>query len=251
MTVTYMTFQPQLETALPTNYNCDCDDNPIPTSTLAQLQRRILVRLGFAAMPTPPPGMAELVNDFLQSSQKLLYRQYKCFATERWFSWDLVQGQRFYDIGGNRDDCSKKLDPRKVKWVGISRGDNVWQPLVEGIDPVYYSAKILAIPNFFEIRQCIELWPAPSDNSWTMRIKGDFGLLPFEADADVTTIDSEAIFLHALARAKAHYGQSDAANCQTDCTIYIGKLTSGQHPTHRTWPGYTPIPNAIPPKMVP
>lgn len=248
MSVTYAIFQPQLATPELTNYNCDCDDD-WPTATLLELQRRILVRLGFAAMPSPPPGMAELVNDFLASSQRQLYQKYRSMRTPRWFTWQLTEGQRFYDIAANIDTCLKKMDPRKVLWIGISRGDNVWTKLIEGIDPIMYTSKILAIPCYFEIRQCIELWPAPSDNTWLMRIKADFGLLDFSTDGDLTTVDSEAVFLDALANAKAHYGQPDAANIKAEANAYIAALNAGRHPTKRLWPGASPIPNAIPPLM--
>ena len=231
------------------NYNCACDDD-WPTATLAQMQRRILVRLGYAAMPTPPPGMGELVNDFLASSQEQLYRAYRCMRTPRWFTWKLSQGQRFYDLNGNIDACLKKMDPHQILWVGISRGDNVWTQLVEGIDPLYYTSKVYGLPTFFEVRQCIELWPAPSDSNWILRIKGDFGLLPFADPADVTTIDPEALFLDALAYAKAHYGQPDAASVKAAANKYIAKLTAGNAPTKRLWPGGGPVANAIPPKMV-
>lgn len=233
----------------PTNYNCDCDDD-FPTATLLQLQRRILVRLGYAAMPTPPPGMAELINDFLYSAQVYLYRKYRCFRLERWFTWQIVPGQRFYDINGNLDVCTKKLDPRRITWVGISKGDNCWQPLFEGIEPTMYSPKTEALPVRYEIRQCIEIWPGTADTDWLLRIKGDFGLLPFAADSDVTTIDAEVVFLFALANAKAHYGQPDAGNIASESSALIGGYVAGTHGTQRRWPGRQPIANAIPPKMV-
>lgn len=231
-------------------YNCDCDDD-FPTMTLAQMQRRVLVHLGMAAMPTPPPGMAELINSFLASAQEYLYRKYHCFRTVRWFTWALPQGTRFVDFAANSDACAKKLNARKMLWVGISQGDNVWRPLIEGIEPTMYSSRVESIPRYFEVRQCIEIWPAPSDSSWSLRIKGDFGLLPFAANDDVTTIDAEAIFLRAVARAKAHYRQPDAANWENDANTYVGMLVAGQHPTRRFFPGSRPKPNAVPPKMVP
>lgn len=172
-------FTPQYEVADLTNYNCDCDDT-FPRKTLAQMRTQLLIRLGMAAMlAAPPPGMVELLNSFLIEAQELLFRRYVLFRSERWFTWSMAQGQRFYDLDANADICTKKLDPRMVTWVGISRGDNVWRPLVNGIDPVRYSSRIEAIPDSYEIRQCIEVWPAPSDGSWLLRIKGHFGLMPF------------------------------------------------------------------------
>ncbi|MFP3813924.1 hypothetical protein, partial [Bacillus sp. SIMBA_005] len=76
----------------------------------------------------------------------------------------------------------------------------------------------------YEIRQCIELLPAPSDATWLLRVKGQFGLLPLDNDSDKTSIDPEAIFLLALANAKAHYGQPDAGNYAQQLAAYVRDL---------------------------
>ena len=218
-------------------YNCECEDD-YPRATLAQLRRRLAIRLGFSAMwPNLPPGYADLLNDFLISTQEVLYRDYAVFRTERFFTWNMVAGVRFYDLDDNADSCPKKLDPRKVTWVGVSQGDDLWTPLGCGIDPTLYSTRIGGTPDRYEIRQCIEVWPAPFDNSYKLRIKGYFGLLPFAVDADYTTIDSEVVFLFALALAKAHYRQPDA-NIYADLVREMkGDLRAGSHHTRRYLPG--------------
>jgi hypothetical protein len=356
-----------------TQYNCMCngDLGEFPSETLDSLQRRLLVRMGMASMPIPPPGMAEFANDFLKEGQRVLYHKYRVFRSPRWFTWLLTQNQRFYDwtenvevtsmaidapdptistattggsigasvlttyavtsyngngeslpstqiaittgtgstnantlnwdpvdgasgyniyclapngpygetelfflgtsnIGNTYTDtvgvsgatkqpaptlnytslCPKKMNPRRVMWVGISRGDNVWQPLFEGIDPTDYSPKIQAIPCRYSIRQCIEIWPAPSDNTWQLRVLADMNPLPFEQPTDVTSIDPQAIFLYALAMMKAHYGKPDASSVGAILTQYIGDLVADTRSTHRTWPGKGVVMNAIPPKMV-
>jgi hypothetical protein len=96
---------------------------------------------------------------------------------------------------------------------------------------------ILGWPERYEIRQCIEVWPAPNSDQLRLRIKGHFGLEPFAADGDKCTIDDEAVFLFALARAKAHYRHPDAKNYQTDAQNYIRFLTAGAHQTRRYVPG--------------
>lgn len=356
-----------------TQYNCACngDAGEFPSVSLDTLQRRLLVRMGMAAMPIPPPGMAEFANDFLKQAQWELYQAYRVFRSPRWFTWNLQQNQRFYDwtenvevesmlvqppvltsvtpstTGGSvpagqttyaitfvtdngettpsnpitvtntgttssntlawplsaqqikatniyrvapngpygesqlyyvatvtnaityvdtlakvtstqpvpningTSNCPKKMNPRRIIWVGISRGDNIWQPLFEGIDPTEYSPKIQAIPRRYEIRQCIEIWPAPSDNTWQLRIKADMNLLPFEAPTDTTSIDPAAIFLHALMMMKAHYGKPDAQAVAGALQQYIGNLVADTRSEHRAWPGKGVIMNAIPPKMAP
>lgn len=233
------------------NYNCQCDD-PNPSRTLAELRRSLLKRIGKGAQTTNPgPGMNEVLDDFLQSSQRFLYRRYHVLRTERFFSWEMVVGQRFYDVDGNNDACPRKLDSREITWVGISDGDDSWRPLICGIPPECYTRPaILGWPERYEIRQCIEVWPAPSDANLRLRIKGHFGLEPFEADDDQCTIDDEAVFLHALARLKAHYRHPDAKNYEKDAMDYIGALTGGTHQTRRYVPGERQYIAPAPPQWV-
>lgn len=223
--------------ATPTvNYNCACDDD-YPTRTLAQMREYLMIRLGWGAMvATPLPGVAVTLNSFLRDAQEQIYRQYKVFRLERYFTWAMTPGVRFYDLDSNEDVCTKKLDPRMVTWVGISEGDNFWRQLVCGIKPEFYYGDISSWPTHYEIRQCIEVWPPPSSDDWKLRIKGYFGLLPLEVDTDVNTIDYEAIQLFALANAKAHFGQPDAANYMGQYRDYIGAVTAGSHHTRRYVP---------------
>lgn len=218
------------------SYNCECDDE-YPTKTLAQMREYLMIRLGWGAMvSTPLPGVAVTLNSFLRDAQEQIYRQYKVFRLERFFTWQLLTGVRFYDLPENEDVCTKKLDPRMITWVGISEGDNFWRQLVCGIKPEFYYGDISSWPTHYEIRQCIEVWPPPSSDDWKLRIKGYFGLLPLEEDTDVNTIDYEAIQLFALANAKAHYGQPDAANYMGQYRDYIGAVTAGSHHTRRYVP---------------
>lgn len=218
------------------SYNCECDDE-YPTRTLAQMREYLMIRLGWGAMvSTPLPGVAVTLNSFLRDAQEQIYRQYKVFRLERFFTWQLLNGVRFYDLPENEDVCTKKLDPRMITWVGISQGDNFWRQLVCGIKPEFYYGDISSWPTHYEIRQCIEVWPPPSSDDWKLRIKGYFGLLPLEEDTDVNTVDYEAIQLFALANAKAHYGQPDAANYMRQYQDYIGAVTAGSHHTRRYVP---------------
>ncbi len=347
----------------PTSYNCTCDNQDFPTKTLGQLRTQLMTRLGFAAMMVPPPGMVPLLDSFLIEAQELLYRRYKVFQCERWFTWTMSQGVRFYDLAQNDDAvngllqppvmgatstatvggtlaagangyvvtalnangettpstevivnttgttstatinwtaitgatgynvygrtvagetfmvtlgavttwtdtgavvpganlpptenstpyCDKTLDPRMVTWAGISQGDMNWRPLQCGINPVRYTSLINAIPDSYEIRQCIEVWPAPPDNTWSLRIKGYFGLQQFENDNDSTSIDYRAVFLLALATAKAHYGQPDSNNIASQLVTFMGDLVAGSHQTRRYVPGAVDRSPAVPPKMV-
>lgn len=231
------------------SFNCECDDT-VPYETLSQLRTRMLVRLGYSAQAaTPPPGMTTLLDDFLRSAQRTLYMKYTELRTERFFTWTMEPGVRFYDLPENEDACTKSLNALKLTWAGVEDLNGAWLPLISGIPPEFYTGiSQRSLPERYEIRQCIEVFPAP-DQAYTLRIKGHFNLLPFTADADQTTIDSELVFLWALAVAKAHYGQPDANNVAAMANDYLGRLVGGKHGTRRYVPGAVPIPPAVRPVM--
>lgn len=236
--VEVLAFTPMLNMPAGVSYNCDCDDNT--NRTLADLRAELAMRLGFAAniddgsgVVTWPQGMKALLSSFLIGAQKYLFRRYDVLRTERFFTWTMTQGVRYYDLPGlDTSECAKKLDPRKVTWVGVQHA-NVWYELHAGIAPQLYSLQVQGFPTRYEIRQCIEVWPAPSDSDFKLRIKGRFELEPFAADTDKATLDDELILLLALANAKAHYGQPDASLYLQQFEQTMMKLVAGAHQTRR------------------
>lgn len=147
------------------------------------------------------------------------------------------------------DEFSRKLDPRKVHWVGVSQGDNSWRSLRCGIHPTLYTSSQTGVPTHYEIRHCVEIWPSPVDG-WKLRIKGDFGLDPFESDSDLTTIDWQAVYLTGLGEAKVHFKQPDAQLAIDTARIYVGDLIAGSHHTARYIPGEREPRNAVRPVTI-
>lgn len=226
-------------------FNCECNDDTTGFATLAELRQRLMVRLGFAAQAqVPPPGMPELLNSFLQEAQTLIYTRQPSARTERIFTWAMTAGESHYDLPANREQnpanpeghCTRRINPDRLTWVGVQR-DNRWYPLTHGIPPSLYTNTRLGWPERYEVRQCIEVWPAPSDSTMLLRIKGHFGLDPFTLDTHRTTVDSTLVFLLALANAKAHYGQPDAGNYASQFERMLLELVAGTHRTGRYVPG--------------
>lgn len=238
----------------PISYNGACLDEAVPTETLLQLRTDILIELGFASQAaSPPPGMVLLINSWLTRNQKYLYRRYTQLHTRRWFRWKVNPGQRFYSLKDNDEDvlCNYQMDPLKtIEWAGIQDSRNVWYPLVEGIDGQLYTMIDKPWrPARYEIRQSIEIYPAPDQTYW-MWMKAHFGLRTFVADSDLSTIDATLLFLHTLSVAKAHYGQPDANNIQAEANAYRKALIAGTHGTRRYIPGTQSIPPAIRPTLI-
>ncbi len=211
------------------------------TTTLLTLRQRILRRLGFAAsVANPPPGMSELVDEFIVSAQTQMAERFPELVTERFFEWTLTAGTRFYTTSGDDEGSTTPdyvLNPKDVTWVGIEDLNGTFIELIEGIDPQFYTSEAQrGLPSHYEIRQAIELFPSP-DQAYKLIVKGRFKNLPLAADADVVSIDPELIFLLALANAKAHYNQPDAQIYFTQATNHLGQLNAGSHGTARYVPG--------------
>jgi hypothetical protein len=321
--------------------------------TLKQLRDDLMLRLGYAAqLANPPPGMPELLNAFLQDAQRSLIRRYPALRTERWFSWSLTAGVRFYDLTLNDEaatlptpvissvttatvggtiaaglssyrvaavnaygntlasaaqtvtstgatsantinwtavvapagasavtgyqvfgrtggselllasaglvttwvdtgslaptgalptanttaQSTKLIDPSRLTWFGYQRG-NVRIALRRGIPETSIGYTIIGWPAYYDIRQSIEVWPAPNATEGTLILRGHFKGEAFAADADQTTIDDHAVFLLALANAKAHYGKPDAQNLVGQLEVYLQTLVAGLHGPARYIPG--------------
>lgn len=225
-----------------------------PAQTLAQLRTRIMIGLGFSNQAAnPPPGMAAFVNDKLFSAQNMLYRLYAALHTRHFFRWKLIAGQRFYSLLDNDEDvlAGYRIDPaKKIEWAGIQDTRNVWYPLIEGIPPQLYTMITKPWrPARYDIRGSLEVYPAP-DQTYFLWMRANFGLLSFVNDSDPTTIDSELVYLHALALAKAHYGQPDASNIQALANTYRAQLIAGTHGTSHYIPGTIAVPPAVRPTLI-
>lgn len=299
------------------------------SETLLTLRNRLMIRLGFAAqLSFPPPGMTELLNDFLQDAQQQMYRRPAApERMKRWWQIPIVEGQRHYDIpsitSGFRTDIATtqdaggdyitrvagsfitdgfavgqivtiaggtntglrvtilavtalqltfvesvvltteaagssvavstvnyiSADHRRVDHVYLQDG-NQWWPMIEGIDPMMYNQVSRQQPEYYQWTSTLEVWPEPSQ-SYILWIYGIFGLLPFAADTDVTTIDPELVFLLALANAKMHYGQRDAQTYYRQAEVFLRQVNAENHGRKRYIPGTSfRLPNAVKPRQV-
>lgn len=238
-------------------FNCNCESQPLPadtfyTDTLAALRQRVLIRCGYAAQASNlPPGMKLLANEFLFTAQKQLYRQHSEYRTKRLYSWQMQVNERYYGLAADESNC-RKLDPLSIDWVGFEDLNQAWFPLICGIDPVLYTRAQISTgwPTHYEIRSCIEIFPAPRA-PYTLWIKGRFGLDPFSADTDVTTIDCEPVYLLAAGMMKSHYGQADAQSVLTQALNYTKYLVAGQHNTRRYVPRTRVQTPMTPPRFLP
>lgn len=124
-----------------------------------------------------------------------------------------------------------------VTFVAADFPQAQWYPLVQGIDPTEYTILPTSQrPQKFELREYLEIFPAP-DTYYTIWIRGHMGLTRFTQDADKATIDSDLLFLLALANAKAHYSQPDARAIGQQCELMLRKLNAGTFGVKKYVPG--------------
>lgn len=232
------------------SYNCECETDP-EAKTLEELRIETLMLTGYAMQASnPPPGVALQYNAYLRTAQGYLIKKYRALETERFFSWTLRPGIRYYGLRDNRNCCDVKLDKYRITGAWLQDLNNVWWPLIYGIDPTFYTLNVnFGWPAFYEVRQCVEIFPAPQA-AYTLWIKGHFELLPFTDDADVTTINAEVVKNWAVFLAKAAKGAADATVYSKMATEQIGQLISGAHVSKRYIPGTSEIPVPTPPVMV-
>jgi hypothetical protein len=219
--------------------NCECDAVHADTDTLANLRTKLMRRMGMGAqVANPPPGVLELFNDFIISAQDVMFLKVDEFRGERFFRWPLEEGQRFYDYPDNADTCVKRLDPNKIKWVGIQYDDGRVVELINGINPSLYDHQpTTQRPYRYEIRQCFELFPAPNAEAGSLLVLGHFERQPLVVDADRTTIDATVVFNFALFLAKAHYNKPDAKVYEALAYNRLGDICAAGHATARYIPG--------------
>lgn len=225
-----------------TQYNCGCDDE-FPTETLAELRQKVLIEMGYSAQLTNPPANIVLkINQALEYAQKFAYHEFYDSKLERFFTWEMAEGVRFYDIPQNSDACTKKLNTARITWIGVQENNDRWYPMVFGIPPEFYTEpQITTRPNRYEIRQCIEVWPAPGDGTYKLRIKGEFGLLRFTEDTDITTIDPDVIFYGACFRLMRRRGDPDADDYAAMQQRRMEQIVESGHFTARYVPGVTVV----------
>lgn len=212
--------------------NCDCDCT-YERATLLEMYQRVMRRMGYGAqLARPPPGNKETVFDYIREAQALTMADFDEIGHKRFFKWNMAIGQRFYGVDENDDVCGKLLNHLTIMGVWIRRGgpeSGNFMRLVRKepvIDPEYFSGGIHnSTPVFYTVRQCIEVWPPPSEEM-ELIILGKYKNLPLIVDGDFTTADPEAIFLRAVALYKSDKGHANAGTYKAEYDAYIGNVNA-------------------------
>ncbi len=200
--------------------------------TLGALTTRVARRLGFAAQGTALTVVEPIIEDFLQSAQAQVLLDFGDFARRKVDEAGLTtaDGQAFYDIP---DD----MDPLKLHDVAVQIG-GAFDSLTEGIPSHLRSYNPSGWPQRYALRHGttgqlqFELWPVPTA---IYPILLDYTLreTDFASKTDVASVNGELLFLHALASAKAHYGQADASVPMGQYDAHKAKYRAAMHSNRR------------------
>jgi hypothetical protein len=192
--------------------------------TLGELQAELLARLGMGAMGASGGANATLTASFLRNGQAQLYRMQDWKHLTDYEEKTLGTSQNLLDYptqgvmaGGT---CAR--DKRVLRVVRVVDGQ--YTELDEGISTgMWNTMDTLSYPTRYERYAQLLMYPK-ADQAYTVQVWFVADLARFTESDDEASLDDEMIFLHALANAKAHYRQPDAATYQGQLNTLLATL---------------------------
>lgn len=211
--------------------------------TLEALRTELLARLGMGAMGASGGANLTLIDSFLRNGQAQLYRMqdWKHLIDYQDKTLGTDQNLLDYPNAGVMSGGTAERDKRILRVEYEYNGQ--WLELTEGITTEMWSTMdTLASPVRYERYAQIMVYPK-ADQPYTVRIWFVADLGRFTQDDDEATLDDEMILLHALANAKAHYRQPDAATYQGQLNTLLASLRGqsfGSNSVYRRGDGGAP-----------
>jgi len=182
------------------------------TDTLANCVYAVRAEAGHSLSTTQGQNTVDVLKYLLKRTQQELWLAYQWPTLA--ISGDLptVAGQYVYNYPA-------PFDFERIRQVySAQAGSASWLPLSYGIDETYIlpggaNSQSGDGPQYWRPEQDqVRIWPTPVTNTWYVRFRGMKSLLPFIADADVSTLDSTTIILFVAAELLARAKAEDAAN---------------------------------------
>ncbi len=192
--------------------------------TLGELQAELLARLGMGGMGASGGAAGTLSASFLRNGQAQLYRMqdWKHLIDYEDKTLGTEQNLLDYPTAGvmNGGTCARDKRVLRVERVV----DSQYTPLDEGIPTgLWDTMETLSYPCRYERYAQLLMYPK-ADQEYTVRVWFVADLGRFTESGDEATLDDEMVFLHALANAKAHYRQPDAATYQGQLNTLLASL---------------------------
>lgn len=211
--------------------------------TLETLRSELLARLGMGGMGASGGANLTLIDSFLRNGQIQLYRMQDWRHLIDYEDKTLGTDQNLldYPTAGVLSGGTCERDKRILRVEYLYNGQ--WEELEEGITTEMWSTmETLSSPVRYERYAQLLFYPK-ADQTYTVRVWFVSDLGRFTQDDDTATLDDEMVFLHALANAKAHYRQPDAATYQGQLNTLLASLRGqsfGSNSVYRRGDGGTP-----------
>jgi hypothetical protein len=192
--------------------------------TLGELQAELLARLGMGAMGASGGANATLTASFLRNGQAQLYRMQDWKHLTDYEDKTLGTSQNLldYPTAGVMSGGTCARDKRVLRLVRVVDGQ--YTELDEGISTgLWDTMDTLSYPTRYERYAQLLMYPK-ADQAYTVQVWFVADLARFTEADDEASLDDEMIFLHALANAKAHYRQPDAATYQGQLNTLLATL---------------------------
>ena len=223
----------------------------MPYRTLEELRTTLLGRLGMGAMGASGGANLAAMNSYLQNGQAQLYWLQNWRHLTDYKDYTTGVSQNLYDypttgtmntaIGCARDKRILRIETNiSGQFIEIGEGITtaMWSTMDTQSSPTRYErfAQILVYPK--------------ADAAYTLRVWFIADLGRFTENGDPATLDDEMILLHALASAKAHYRQPDAAIYQGQLDTLLGSLRGQSFSSNRVYRRGDPTPPECKPMVV-
>lgn len=189
-----------------------------------------------------PPGLVPTLDSCLRDAQDALHEAFEWPELVKWYTVTTVAGQALYTTFTSVG--TDVPNPHRIIEAKIE-ADGTFYPLRYGIEGSKYTVDTPTLPNRYEFRAGLELWPLPDRSDYTVHVKAVSKLHRFTQDSDPVTLPHRLVFLDALARAKAHFRQDDALAIAREAELMRRRLASRAHGTARYVPG-DPVPDPLP-----
>ena len=185
--------------------------------TLGELQAELLARLGMGAMGASGGANATLTASFLRNAQHQLYHMQDWKHMIAYEDKILGTSQNQIDYP---DACARDRRVLRIERVI----DDEYNRLDEGIDTFHWNTMDTeSYPMRYDLLEQVLIYPK-ADQPYTLRFWYVADLGAFTASDDRASLDDEMIFLHALANAKAHYRQPDAAEYKGQLDTMLARI---------------------------
>jgi hypothetical protein len=194
--------------------------------TLGEIRSDIQSRLGFGMAGQAGVVNSGLIDSMIRSAQEQLYEQFDWLELKAADERQTGTNQQYYDYPA---DCN--VD--RIIGIWIKNG-GIYYPLSEGISFADRSTTAGSIPQKYERREQIEVWPVPLVNTLTIRTEYIKTLAPLVNNGDRVSLPSELVYLHALSNAKAHYRQPDAQTYASQLDALLAKVKA-RHRSRSVW----------------